>query len=151
VLFPGGAIASDDTGWEDGGKRLTGDIWPLPETAYAHPRSAGTYTRFLRQYVRERQAISLIDAIRKMTLIPAQILQPSVPQMADKGRIRIGADADIDVFDLTTIADKATFAKPAQTSVGMHWVIVNGVPVIENGVLNKKAFPGKAIRRTPEL
>jgi N-acyl-D-glutamate deacylase len=151
VLFPGGAIASDDTGWEANGKSLTGDIWPLPENAYAHPRSAGTFSRFLRQYVRERQAISLIDAIRKMTLIPAQTLQPSVPQMARMGRIQVGDDADIDVFDLKTISDKATFAKPAQTSIGMHWVIVNGIPVIENGVLNRKAFPGEPIRRTPEL
>jgi N-acyl-D-glutamate deacylase len=146
VLYPGGAIASDSVPWTLNGKIIQGDLWPLPAAARSHPRSAGTFSRFLKQYVRERQAISLLEGIRKLTLIPAQTLQPAVPQMANKGRIRIGADADIDVFDLTTITDKATFGNPAQASVGMRWVFVGGVPVVEHGHLLPHALPGKPIR-----
>jgi N-acyl-D-glutamate deacylase len=150
VLYPGGAIASDGMPWTVDGKIQEGNVWPLPANAFAHPRSAGTFTRFLRQYVRERQLISLPEAIRKMTLIPAQILEGSVPQMKTKGRINVGADADIVVFDEALVSDRATFQKPAQPSAGMRWVIVNGTPVIENGKLNKKANPGQAIRRPRE-
>jgi N-acyl-D-glutamate deacylase len=147
VLYPGGAIASDAMPWTANGKMLTGQVWPLPAGAYAHPRSAGTFTRFLRLYVRERPLISLPDAIRKMTLIPAQILQDSVPAMRDKGRLRPGADADIAVFDLKSVGDRATYDKPAQTSAGMRWVIVNGTPVIADGKLDLKALPGRPVRR----
>lgn len=147
VLYPGGAIASDAMPWTVDGKMLTGDVWPLPTNAYAHPRSAGTFSRFLGQYVRERHAISLIEAIRKVTLIPAQTLEASVPQMREKGRLSAGADADIVVFDPATIRDRATYEHPAQTSVGMKWVIVNGVPVIADGKLDRTALPGRPVRR----
>jgi N-acyl-D-glutamate deacylase len=147
VLFPGGAIASDGLPWTVNGKVLEGDLWPLPANAFAHPRGAGTFTRFLREYVRERQLISLPEAIRKVSLIPAQILEDAVPQMRDKGRLRVGADADIVVFDAQAVSDRATFDRPAQTSVGMRWVLVGGTPVIDSGKLKKDALPGRAIRR----
>jgi N-acyl-D-glutamate deacylase len=147
VLYPGGAIASDTLPWTLDGQFLEGDVWPVPAAARSHPRSAGTFSRFLRDYVRERRLISLPDALRKITLIPAQILEGSVPQMRNKGRIRVGADADITVFDLATVSDRATFEKPAQTSVGMRHVIVAGVPVIADGQLDRAALPGKPIRR----
>jgi N-acyl-D-glutamate deacylase len=97
--------------------------------------------------VRERKLISLPDAIRKMTLIPAQILGDAVPQMRNKGRLHPGSDADIVVFDPAAVGDRATYAKPAQTSAGMRWVIVNGAPVIADGQLDLKALPGRPIRR----
>ena len=147
VLYPGGAIASDAMPWTVEGKVLQGQVWPLPANAYAHPRSAGTFSRVLAQYVRERHALSLPEAIRKMTLIPAQILQDSVPQMKAKGRLSPGADADIVVFDPQAIADRATYEHPAQASVGMKWVIVGGTPVIADGKLDLKALPGRPIRR----
>jgi N-acyl-D-glutamate deacylase len=147
VLYPGGAIASDAMPWTVDGKTLQGHVWPLPANAYAHPRSAGTFSRFLRQYVHDRHAISLPEAIRKITLIPAETLEDSVPQMKAKGRLSPGADADIVVFDPETVADRATYARPAQTSVGMKWVIVGGTPVIADGRLDLKALPGKPIRR----
>jgi N-acyl-D-glutamate deacylase len=146
VLYPGGAIASDSVPWSVNGKIIEGNVWPLPAEARSHPRSAGTFSRFLKQYVRERRAISLLEGIRKLTLIPAQTLEPVAPQMANKGRIRIGADADIDVFDLTTITDRATFEKPAQASLGMRWVLVAGIPVVARGNLVPQALPGRPIR-----
>lgn len=147
VLFPGGAIASDAMPWTSNGKTITENVWPLPADAFAHPRSAGTFTRFLRDYVRERQKVSLREGLRKVTLIPAQIIEASVPQMKQKGRLQVGKDADLVVFDLATVTDKATFTAPNAHSEGMRHVIVNGTPVIRAGALVLEALPGKPVRR----
>lgn len=147
VLFPGGAIASDAMPWTAQGRTIAGDVWPLPSDAFAHPRSAGTFTRFLRDYVRERQVVTLREGLKRLTLIPAQILQGSVPQMQQKGRLQVGKDADVVVFDLASVSDKATYAAPNARSVGMRHVVVNGVPVIRDGELVREALPGRAIRR----
>jgi N-acyl-D-glutamate deacylase len=146
VLFQDGAIASDAMPWTSKGQPITGDVWPLPDDAFAHPRSAGTFTRFLRDYVRERRKVTLMEGVRRMTLIPAQILG-SVPQMKRKGRLQVGADADLVAFDLATVSERGTYTKPNQTAVGMRYVIVNGTPVILNGELVRNAMPGRAIRR----
>lgn len=146
VLFPGGVIASDGGTWLVGGKAISKDTWPVPRNAWSHPRGAGTYSRFIRYYVRETSAISLINAIERISYGPAKILQDSVPQMKKKGRIQIGADADIVVFDLQRVTDKATYAVPAQPSVGFDQVIVNGALLVENGKLNTEILPGKPIR-----
>jgi len=147
VLFPGGAIASDGMRWTVNGETLTGDVWPLPEGAFAHPRSAGTFTRFLRDYVLTRKRESLREGLRRMTLIPAQILESSVPGMAKKGRVQVGADADLVAFDLATVSDRGTYTKPNRTAAGMRYVIVNGATVISDGELVRDALPGRAIRR----
>jgi N-acyl-D-glutamate deacylase len=147
VLFPGGAIASDGMPWTVKGQPLTGDVWPLSADAFAHPRSAGTYTRFLRDYVRERKKLSLLEALRRMTVIPAQILEEGVPQMRKKGRLQVGTDADLVVFDAATVSERGTYTQPNQTAVGMKHVIVNGTPVIRDGVLVREAMAGRAIRR----
>jgi N-acyl-D-glutamate deacylase len=147
VLFPDGAIASDAMPWTSQGKPITGDVWPLPADAFAHPRSAGTFTRFLRDYVRERRKVTLREGLRRMTLIPAQILEGSVPQMKRKGRLQVGADADLIAFDPATVSDRGTYTQPNQTAVGMRHVIVNGTAVIRDGVLVRDALPGRAIRR----
>jgi N-acyl-D-glutamate deacylase len=147
VLFPGGAIASDGMPWTSKGRTITEDAWPLPADAFAHPRSAGTFSRFIRDYVRERRKVDLREALRRVSLTPAKILEESVPQMRRKGRLQLGMDADLVVFDLNTIADQATYVQPNQRSVGMRHVIVNGVPVILEGELVRDALPGKAIRR----
>src|SRR5690606_10484604 len=127
---PGGAIASDAMPWTSQGKTITGDVWPLPADAFAHPRSAGTFTRFLRDYVRERKKVDLREGVRRLTLTPATLLEGSVPQMKRKGRLQVGMDADLVVFDLATVSDRATYTAPNATSVGMRHVVVNGVPVI---------------------
>jgi N-acyl-D-aspartate/D-glutamate deacylase len=111
-----------------------------------HPRSAGTFSRVLGRYVRDGGAPSLQQAIAKMTLMPAQRLEARVPGMRNKGRIREGADADITVFDPARVVDRATFEDPAQFSTGVAYVLVAGVPVVDNGVLNRDLRPGRAIR-----
>ena len=112
-----------------------------------HPRGAGTFARVLGRYVREEGLLTLMDAIRKMTLMPAQRLDAYVPQMADKGRIRVGADADITVFDPATVIDNATFQAPTEPSSGIEHVLVAGTFVVRDAELIKTAFPGQAIRR----
>lgn len=147
VLYPGGAIASDAMLWRIDGRVAEDSVWPLPDNAFAHPRSAGTFSRFLRVYVRERGVIGLREALAKTSLIPARILEDSVTQMRRKGRIAKGMDADIVVFDLAAIADRATYEKPAQTSAGIRHVVVGGIPVIVDNTLNQTAMPGRAVRR----
>lgn len=112
-----------------------------------HPRGAGTFARVLGRYTREQQVLTLTEAIRKMTFMPAQRLEASVPGMARKGRLSAGADADIAVFDPATVADRATFDQPAQRSAGMRYVLVAGRVVIDNGRLVEGAKPGRPIRR----
>ena len=109
VLLSGAAIATDGMPWTDKRTGLLADpnMWPASSEVFAHPRGAGTYTRLLAQWVRERQVLPLPEAIRKSSLIPAQILEKSVPQMRNKGRIQVGMDADIIVFDLNKVQDKA--------------------------------------------
>ena len=89
----------------------------------------------------------LTEAIRKMSYMPAQVLQDYVPAMRKKGRIKAGADADIAVFDPARVKDKATFENPAQYSEGMEYILVNGVFVLKNGALVTGVLPGKAVRR----
>ena len=110
-----------------------------------HPRESGTFCRILARYVREQKTLTLSDAIRKMSLMPAQRLGASTPQGARKGRIQPGADADLVVFDLATVADRSTYSRPLETSTGMKYVVVQGTPVIENGQLVPDVLPGKPI------
>jgi N-acyl-D-aspartate/D-glutamate deacylase len=117
--------------------------------ADGHPRNAGTYSRILARYVRERGSITLMDAIRKMALMPAQRLEKSTPAARRKGRLQEGADADIVVFDPRTAVDHATFAAPREPSTGMKFVIVGGNVLIDQGKLLPGTFPGKALIRAP--
>jgi hypothetical protein len=114
--------------------------------AEGHPRNAGTYSRILAQYVREKKTLTLMEALNKMTLMPAQMLERSTPAARHKGRLQEGADADIVVFDPQTITDRSTFQKPMEPSVGVHYLLVAGTPVIEDGKLVEDAFPGQALR-----
>lgn len=111
-----------------------------------HPRTAGTYARVLGHYVREAKALDLMTALKKMTLMPAQRLEKRAPAFKDKGRIRVGADADITVFDPDTVIDRATYEKPLQYSEGIRFVLVSGVPVVIDGALVEGIFPGRGVR-----
>jgi len=114
----------------------------LVENGKGHPRGAGTYARVLGRYVREQHALSLMDAVRKMSLMPADRLG-----MKNKGRIEVGADADITVFDPARVTDRATFENPAQYSDGIPYVLVGGTFVVKDGALQEGIAPGKAVRR----
>ncbi len=124
-------IIASDAYWQDG---------------MGHPRTTGTFARLLGRYVRASHALSLMDAIRKMTLMPAQRLEPRVTAMRQKGRLRIGADADITIFDPATVLDRSTYREPALAPVGIQHVIVNGVSVVANGQAVEGVAPGKAVR-----
>src|SRR6476469_4438081 len=105
------------------------------ERGKGHPRTAGTYSRVLGTYVRDKGTLALMEALTKMTLMPAQRLERRVPVMKNKGRIRVGADADLTIFDPQSITDKSTFQDPAQYAEGIRFVLVNGVVIVKDGQL----------------
>jgi N-acyl-D-amino-acid deacylase len=107
---------------------------------HPHPRAYGTFPRILRKYVRDEHALTLEDAIRKFSALPAQRMR-----LTDRGVLKQGMWADVVIFDPATIRDRATFEEPNQLSQGMDYVLVNGVPVIAGGKMTG-ALPGKVIR-----
>jgi N-acyl-D-amino-acid deacylase len=107
---------------------------------HPHPRAYGTFPRILRKYVREERRLTLEDAIRKFTSLPAQRMR-----LGDRGVLKVGMWADVVVFDPAKVRDRATFAEPNQLSEGMQWVLVNGVPVIADGRATG-ALPGRVLR-----
>ena len=124
-------IIASDTYWQNG----TG-----------HPRTTGTFAKVLGRYVRDAHALSLMDAIRKMTLMPAQRLYARVPAMRQKGRLQVGADADITIFDPVTVLDRSTYREPSLPPAGIQHVIVNGVSVVANARALEGVAPGKAVQ-----
>ena len=112
----------------------------------AHPRGAGTFARILGRYVRERGALSLVDALRKMTLLPAERIEAIVPEMARKGRVQVGSDADLTIFDPERIIDRATYDAPDQYSAGIAHVLVGGTFVVRDGALVDGVQPGRPLR-----
>ena len=112
---------------------------------YEHPRTAGTFARVLGHFVREKGAISLMDAIRKMSLLPAQRLEDFVPAMKHKGRVQVGADADLVVFDPNTVASGAKYLDAKQFSKGFEYVTVNGTLVVHEGAVVPDVYPGRPV------
>jgi dihydroorotase len=111
-----------------------------------HPRQAGTFGRVLAHYVRETGALSLMDAVRKMTLIPARRLEQTADQFKKKGRISVGADADLTIFDPARVRDRSTFEAPAVPSEGFVHVVVAGVAVVRDGKVVDGVLPGRGVR-----
>lgn len=114
----------------------------IMENGKGHPRASGTYARVLGRYVREQHVLTLMDALRRMTAMPADRLG-----LKNKGRVAVGADADITVFDPQRVIDRATFEKPAEPSQGIAYVLVDGVLVVKDGQLQESAMPGQTLRR----
>lgn len=119
----------------------------IGEGPQSHPRGAGTFSRVLGRYVRERKVLPLMTALRKMTVQPVQRLEPGVPALRRKGRLSPGMDADVTVFDPKTVIDRATFQDARRPSAGITHVLVNGVVVVRDGRLRVEAKgPGRPLR-----
>jgi len=125
---PLGIISSDGGGLENG----TG-----------HPRSVGTFARFLGRYVRDQGVLDWMEGLRRITLLPAQRMEKAMPVMARKGRLQEGMDADITIVDPATVQERATYQNPDQRSAGIPYVIVNGVLVLDGGEEVQAAAPGR--------
>jgi dihydroorotase len=110
------------------------------ENGKGHPRAAGCYARVLGRYVREQHVLPLMEALRKMTIMPADRIGA-----ANKGRIKIGADADITIFDPARVIDRATYENPAQYSEGIPYVLVNGVLVVKDSAIEQSILPGRGL------
>lgn len=117
----------------------------MPYAPGAHPRSAGTFTRVLGRYVRDQEMMPLMEAVSRMSYMPAQRLERFAPGMARKGRLQVGADADITVFDPGRVIDTATFEEDLSTSEGVRYVLVNGVLVVDEGATVENVFPGRPV------
>ncbi len=139
--FPDAIVASDamPVYWPDGSHDTR--AWPLPPGGTTHPRTAGTFMRALRM-----MQWSWPDAFRRCSLLPAQVLRDVTPAMERKGRLAVGADADLVVLDPAAVTDRATYADPAQASAGVRHLLVDGQLVIRDGELDLDAYPGRAIR-----
>jgi Amidohydrolase family len=114
-----------------------------------HPRNAGSYARVMARYVRSQGSLTLLDAVRKMSLMPAQRLEAATTAARRKGRLQAGADADIVVFDMRQIADKATFRAPGAPSIGVRYLLVAGTLVVDEGHLVEGVAPGLPIAAMP--
>jgi len=112
-----------------------------------HPRGAGTFTHVLGRLTRDEGHLTLMEALRKMTIMPAQRLERAAPSMRDRGRLALGAYADITIFDANTVIDRATYLNSGQYSEGVHYVLVNGTVVLDGGEFVAGAAPGRPIRR----
>jgi len=111
-----------------------------------HPRHAGTSARILGHYVRETKAITLMQALAKLSLLPARRLEERVPAMKNKGRVRVGADADLVLFSPDTVIDRATYTQPDLASAGIPHVLVAGEFVVRDGAIQAGAAPGRPVR-----
>ena len=108
-------------------------------------RTSGSFSKVLGQYVRDESLIGLADALAKMTIMPARRLEARVPSMARKGRLQVGADADITIFDPIEVRDRATYLDATITAAGIPYVIVGGTLVVDGGELTA-ARPGEGVR-----
>lgn len=148
LMFPGAVVASDamPLTWRAAAGDAAGDAWPLPPTAFTHPRTAGTFARAIRMLTTDGGSLSLPEALAKCSLQPARLLEDHVPAMRRKGRLAPGTDGDVVVFDPATISDQATYAESTRPSSGIRHVLVNGSFVVREGELVATAHPGRPVR-----
>ena len=149
LLLDDTAIASDAVPFiSPSGELVDGDR-PMPGDAISHPRSSGTFARFLRTMVRETGTLTLSEALRRCTALPARFLERASPAMARKGRVQAGCDADLVVFDPARVSDRSTYDAPATASTGFRHVLVGGDAVVRGGALVPSALPGRAVVGEP--
>jgi cytosine/adenosine deaminase-related metal-dependent hydrolase len=148
LQFPDAIVASDAMPplWT-GTARMDLAAWPLPPHAVTHPRTAGTFGRALRLW--RQEGVPLIEAVRRATLLPVEVLQGAVPAMRRKGRVQADADADLVVFDPAGVTDQATYAASTRPTVGIAHVLVGGTFVVRDGELVPDALPGRPVRAVP--
>jgi hypothetical protein len=147
LQFDGAIVASDGMPPVRTGKTDDPRSWPLPPDAVTHPRTAGCFSRALRLW--REEGMSLVDALCRCTLLPAQVLETSTPAMRNKGRLRVGADADVVVFDSERISDQATYQASTRLSTGIRHVLVDGTFVVRDAQLVTGAMPGRPLRADP--
>ncbi len=125
------------------GMMISSDVTPaITEDVLSNPNLAGTFSRFIGHYARDQQVIDLMDALARVSLYPAQWLETSTPAFMRKGRLQVGMDADIVIFDLATLEAKAEYGAPYQASEGIRSVIVGGVEVAKGGAIVEGTAPG---------
>jgi N-acyl-D-aspartate/D-glutamate deacylase len=146
LAHPDVAVATDAVPYLSGGRPVQGQVWPLPDDALAHPRLAGTFCRILRWQVRERRVLGLPEAIRRMTLVPAKVIEAAAPDARRKARIQHDCDADVVVFDPDAVTERATYDNPRQPSHGMRHVLVGGTLLVRDGQLDTSVMPGRPLR-----
>ena len=148
LSFPDAIVASDAMPplWTDTARMDVG-AWPLPPEAVTHPRTAGTFGRALRLW--RQEGAPLMDAVRRATYLPAEVLQGAVPAMRRKGRVQVGADADLVVFDEARVTDQATYDSSTRPSSGIIHVVVGGTFVVRDSELVRDALPGRPVRASP--
>jgi N-acyl-D-aspartate/D-glutamate deacylase len=145
---PRGVIIFNNTEEMDDAAIVNPLVMIASDGVSGHPRNAGTFSRVLARYVRSQHSLTLMDAVRKMTLMPAQRLEAATSEARKLGRLQQEAIADIVIFDPAQIRDRSTFAAPNQSSTGVRYLLVGGVPVIDNGTLVPNAHPGRALTST---
>lgn len=126
------------------------DVWPLPKDAGGQPRTTSTHAIILGKWVREQGALTLMQALANSTYVPAKALGQHIPQFNTKGRLQVGMDADITVFDPKTVKANATWDEVVKLNDGFHHTIVNGAFILKDGKIVTEVLPGKPIRRSPK-
>ena len=145
LLFDDSIVASDAMPITWMGGDSAEDTWPVPLHGVTHPRTAGTFARSLRVLTNDYD-LPLLEAVRRMTILPAGVVESAAPAMRRKGRLCAGADADITVFDPANVTDQATYDEPTRPSTGIVHVLVGGEFVVRDGALQLDARPGQPVR-----
>ena len=134
---------------QEPGVIIVSDLLPMVSKDKKVAPHNGTFSKVLGRYVRDEKLLSLPNALAKISLLPAKRLENLAPAFKNKGRLQVGVDADITVFDPVTVIDQATYANPYQGPIGISHVLVNGVLVVDNGQLLETSFPGKLVSASP--
>lgn len=148
LVFPDAVVASDAMPLTWTGTAPDQMTWPLPGTAFTHPRTAGTFSRALRLLAAGEGSLGLNETLRRCSLLPAQLLETRAPAMRRKGRVQVGCDADIVVLDPATVSDQATYSHSTRPPTGIRHVLVNGTAVVRDGAIETSALPGRPVRST---